>query len=166
MSLTFYVGFIVALQHKSVYKNNNSEKTLPLIFSGACFCRANKLRSPAMQTWLPVRYSAKTATRNSFIFQFRCFFDSRDSALRCWSYLAESQDELGDSRIKDHTLTPLLLVANLANTKWCKKPVKMTETLAHGIHLRVLCESFQMNTNMTGFRWFSKNSAYLCFRRK
>ena len=23
-------------------------------------------------------------------------------------------------------------------------------------HLRVLSESFQMNTNMTGFRWFSK----------
>ena len=24
-----------------------------------------------------------------------------------------------------------------------------------GTHLRVLNESFQMNTNMTGFRWFS-----------
>ena len=28
-------------------------------------------------------------------------------------------------------LTLMLLVANLANTKWCKKPWKMTETLAH-----------------------------------
>ena len=26
-----------------------------------------------------------------------------------------------------------------------------------GTHLRVLSESFPMNTNMTGFRWFSKN---------
>ena len=29
-------------------------------------------------------------------------------------------------------LTCMLLVANLANTKWYKKPEKMTETLAHG----------------------------------
>ena len=26
-----------------------------------------------------------------------------------------------------------------------------------GTYLRVLSESFLMNTNMTGFRWFSKN---------
>ena len=26
-----------------------------------------------------------------------------------------------------------------------------------GTHLRVLSESYQMNTNMTGFGWFSKN---------
>ena len=25
-----------------------------------------------------------------------------------------------------------------------------------GTHIRVLRESFQMNTNMTGFRWFTK----------
>ena len=25
-----------------------------------------------------------------------------------------------------------------------------------GIHLKVLVESYPMNTNMTGFRWFSK----------
>ena len=29
-------------------------------------------------------------------------------------------------------LTIMLLVANMANTKWCKKTEKMTETLAHG----------------------------------
>ena len=33
----------------------------------------------------------------------------------------------------------------------------MTGTLAHGTHLKVLDESYPMNTNMTGFRWFSKN---------
>ena len=32
----------------------------------------------------------------------------------------------------------------------------MTETLADGTHLRVLSESYPMNTNMTEFRWFSK----------
>ena len=31
---------------------------------------------------------------------------------------------------------------------------------------RVLSESFPMNTNMTGFRWFSKYFAFLCFGQK
>ena len=52
-------------------------------------------------------------------------------------------------------LTLLLLVANLANTKMMQKFLEMTETLAHGTHLRVLNESYPMNTNMTGFIWFS-----------
>ena len=30
------------------------------------------------------------------------------------------------------TLILVLLVANFANTKWCKGPEKMIETLAHG----------------------------------
>ena len=33
----------------------------------------------------------------------------------------------------------------------------MTETLVYATHLRVLSESYQMNTNMTGFGWFSKS---------
>ena len=35
-----------------------------------------------------------------------------------------------------------------------------------GTHLRELAESYPMNTNMTGFRWFSKIFAFLCFGRK
>ena len=35
-----------------------------------------------------------------------------------------------------------------------------------GSHLRVLSESFPMHTNMTGFRWFSKVFASLCFGGK
>ena len=35
-----------------------------------------------------------------------------------------------------------------------------------GTHLRVLSESYPMNTNMTGFRWFSKLFASLCFVMK
>ena len=31
-----------------------------------------------------------------------------------------------------------------------------------GTHLRVLSESYPMNTNMTGFRWFSKIFVSLC----
>ena len=50
-------------------------------------------------------------------------------------------------------LTLMLLVANLANTKWCKQK---WQTLAHGTHLRVLIEGYPMNTNMTGFRCLSK----------
>ena len=41
----------------------------------------------------------------------------------------------------------------------------MIETLAHGYSSRVLSESFPMNTNMTGFRWFSKNFASLLNER-
>ena len=44
-------------------------------------------------------------------------------------------------------LTIMLLVANFANTKWCKKPEKMTETLARD--LRGLSKSYPMNINMT-----------------
>ena len=45
----------------------------------------------------------------------------------------------------------MLLVANLVNTKWCKKPEKRLKPWQLGTHLKVLIE----NTNMTGFRCFS-----------
>ena len=32
-----------------------------------------------------------------------------------------------------------------------------------GTHMRVLSKSYIMNTNMTGFYWFSKIFASLCF---
>ena len=35
-----------------------------------------------------------------------------------------------------------------------------------GIHLRELSDSYPMNTNMTGFRWFSKTFASLNFGKK
>ena len=57
----------------------------------------------------------------------------------------------------------MLLVANLANTKFCKNPRTSLETWRMGIHLRVLSESYSMNTNMAGFRFFSKILASLCF---
>ena len=31
-----------------------------------------------------------------------------------------------------------------------------------GTHLRVLSESYVMNTNMSGFRWFLKKTLHLC----
>ena len=43
-----------------------------------------------------------------------------------------------------------------------KKAGEMTETLAHGTHLRVLSKSYPMNTNMIRFRLFSKIFASLC----
>ena len=49
----------------------------------------------------------------------------------------------------------MLLLANLANTRWCKEP----ETWAHGYS----SESFPMNTNMTGFRCFLRIFESLCF---
>ena len=63
-------------------------------------------------------------------------------------------------------LTILLLVTNLANTKWCKKSEKWLKPWHMGTHLRVLSISYPMDTNMTGFRWFSKNFASLWFGRK
>ena len=35
-----------------------------------------------------------------------------------------------------------------------------------GTHLVMLSERYPMNTNMTGFRWFSKSFAFLCFGQK
>ena len=63
-------------------------------------------------------------------------------------------------------LTFMLLVDNFANTKWCKNPEKWLKPWQMGTHLRVLGESFQMNTKTTGFQWFFKNLAFLCFGRK
>ena len=65
-----------------------------------------------------------------------------------------------------HPLNLMLQVANLANTKWCKKPGMWPKTWQMGTHLRVLSGRYPMNTNMTGFGWFSKIFASLCFGRK
>ena len=42
----------------------------------------------------------------------------------------------------------------------------MDEPLAHGTHMRVLEENYPMNTNMTGFWWFSEMFASLFFWAK
>ena len=63
-------------------------------------------------------------------------------------------------------LTLMLLMANLASTNWCKSPQKWLKPWHMGTHLRVLCKSYPMNTNKTGFRWFSKIFAPLRFGRK
>ena len=57
----------------------------------------------------------------------------------------------------------MLLLANLANRKWRKKWPKPGHM---GAQLRVLSEGYPMNTNMAGFRWFSKIFASLCYVRK
>ena len=44
-----------------------------------------------------------------------------------------------------------------------KKGEKWLQPWHMGINLRVLSENYPMNTNMTGFRWFSKSFASLCF---
>ena len=51
----------------------------------------------------------------------------------------------------------MLLVTNLANTKWSKKAPKNDCNPGTWVLIWVLSESFPMNTNMTGFRWLSKN---------
>ena len=51
---------------------------------------------------------------------------------------------------------PYAAGGQLANTKWCKNPGKWPKPWHVGTHLRVLSESYPMNTNLTGFRWFSR----------
>ena len=53
--------------------------------------------------------------------------------------------------------TLMLLVANFANTKWCRKPERLWKPWNMGTHLRVLGKSYSMNTDMTGLRWFQKS---------
>ena len=57
----------------------------------------------------------------------------------------------------DPELILMLLVANLANTKWCKKPENLLKPLHMSTHLRALSESFPLNTNMTRIKWFSES---------
>ena len=54
----------------------------------------------------------------------------------------------------------MMLVANLANTKLCKKVLKWLKLWHMDTHLTLFSESFLLNTIMTGFAWLSKN---LCF---
>ena len=57
-------------------------------------------------------------------------------------------------------LTLVLLVANLANSKWCKKLEKWLKHWHMDTHLRVINESYPMIANMTGFKWFLENFAF------
>ena len=52
-------------------------------------------------------------------------------------------------------------MANLANTKWCKNRKKCLKLWHIGTHLRVLTGSYSINTDMTGFRWLSKDFCIL-----
>ena len=63
-------------------------------------------------------------------------------------------------------LTLMLPVANLSNTKWCQKTWKWLKPWHMGTHLKVLSESYPVNTNMTGFTCLSKIFASLCFGQK
>ena len=52
-------------------------------------------------------------------------------------------------------LTPMMLVANLVNTKMLPTTWKITESLQIGTHLRLLSKRYPMNTNMTRLKVFS-----------
>ena len=57
----------------------------------------------------------------------------------------------------------MLLVANFTNTKLCEKAGKGLKPWHMGTHLRVLIESYPMNTNLTGFRQGLKIFPSYCF---
>ena len=46
----------------------------------------------------------------------------------------------------------ILLLANLATTKWCTKPEKWLKPWHRGTYLRVLSKSYPISTNMTGLK--------------
>ena len=61
-------------------------------------------------------------------------------------------------------LTLMLLVCPIQIN--AKIPEKWLKPWQMGTHLRVLSKSVLMDTNKTGFRWFSKIFASLCFGQK
>ena len=50
---------------------------------------------------------------------------------------------------------------NLAATKWRKRPEEWLKPCHMDTHLRVLSESYSMNINIAGLRWFSKKLCIL-----
>ena len=60
----------------------------------------------------------------------------------------------------------MLLADNLANTKKMQNPKEWMKPWHMGTYLRVLGESYPMNTNMTAFRWYSKIFVSLGFEQK
>ena len=81
-------------------------------------------------------------------------------------YIATPAFDWGFKTCNRPTLILMLLVATLVDTKWCKNPEKWPKPWQMGTHLIVLIKSVPMNTNMTGFRWFWRKFAFLCFGRK
>ena len=73
--------------------------------------------------------------------------------LNVWQLLPFAASCFADNFRYVLLLTLMLLVANLANTVWCENPKRWLKTWQMGTHLRV---NTNMNTNMTGFRCFSK----------
>ena len=60
----------------------------------------------------------------------------------------------------------MLLVTNLANTKRCKETGEGLNTWHMGTYLKLLSESYPLNTNKAGFRWFLKKSLHPCALNK
>ena len=50
------------------------------------------------------------------------------------------------------TLTLIMVVASLANTIWCKNAENIWKPGTPDTHMRVIIESYPMNTNTTGFK--------------
>ena len=109
--------------------------------------------------------------------------DSKEAAATAWTVASKNHCISQTSLNELFCLSPLsfipamlhcslyfslytLLVANLTNTKWCGKPDKWLKPWHMGTPLRVLSKSYLMNTNMTGFIWFSKIFASLLLGRK
>ena len=56
----------------------------------------------------------------------------------------------------------LMLLVNFASTNWYEKAEKWPKPWHMGTHLRVLSESYQINTNMTGISMIFRKSLHPC----
>ena len=91
-------------------------------------------------------------------------FPSRDCSYREFS---ERFSSWWTCKSVNSDFNPYAAGGFLVKTKWCKKTLKNDLTPWHmGNHLIVPSISYPMNTNMTGFRWFSIIFASLCFGLK
>ena len=66
----------------------------------------------------------------------------------------------------EYAFNPYAVGGQFGQYKMMQKTEKSLKPWHMVTHLRVFGESFPVNTNMTGFRWFSKIFVSLCFGPK
>ena len=107
-----------------------------------------------IETILQGTYWTQTYTNFSFcILSSMIWLVAFASAFHGSSPFGASKDEGGSSFVEAPTNKISVLTLMLLSGK---KPEKLLKPWHMGSHLWVLSEGYPMNTNMTGFRWFSK----------
>ena len=155
------VAIIKILRSKHIYlctcKNRNNQ-IVKVIFLKGIF-----------QNYLKEKHSTQTCQKVCLKFgwypdidpRFLCIrglFFCNEVVLPYWfeTKLKKSNNQVWNETPQPRSLTLMLLMAILANTKWCKKPEKWPKPWHIGTHLRVLSKRYLMNIDMTGFECLHK----------